>query len=199
MKSVPEGPAGFGQNCDLPSGRRYTELAQALHWITAAFAVALLPVAWVMTSVARDDPARGRLYDLHKSLGLTIWLLMLVRLSWRFTHPAPALGPSTPRWVDWSSKASHWAIYAAFLIMPVTGFTTSSAGGHGVRFWGVPLPSLPRDEALSRAAGELHDTGAWIVYALLLLHVAATAWHVGVRRDGVLQRMIPSQTRGDPG
>lgn len=189
---------GFGQTCDPPSGRRYTELAQHLHWITAVCAAALLPVAWVMTNLPEHSPKQGFLFSLHKSLGLTIWLLIVARLIWRATHPAPALGPKTPRWMDLLSKASHWLLYLAFFAMPISGFVTSSTGGHGVKFWGIPLPDLPKNDAVSELAARLHATGQWAVYALLILHVGATAYHVVLRRDGVLQRMVPAQTRGDP-
>ena len=183
---------------DAPNGRRYTEVAQHLHWITAALAFSVVPVAWVMTHLPEHSPLQGTLFDLHKSLGLTIWLLVVSRLIWRFTHPAPALGPHMPRWMALASKASHWLIYLLFFAMPISGFTTSSAGGHGVKFWGLPLPSLPHDEALAKIAGTGHVLSSYAVYALIALHLAATAWHVVVRRDGVLERMIPAQTHADP-
>lgn len=195
---ITPGEGGFGQTCDLPSGRRYTELAQHLHWITAGLAAAILPVAWVMTNLPEHSPKAPFLYDLHKSLGLTLWLLIVARLVWRLTHPAPSLGPKTPRWMDALSKISHWLLYLAFFAMPISGTVMSEAGGHGVRFWGLPLPSFPRNDAVAEVAMRLHNTGQWAVYALVLLHVAATAYHVVVRRDGVLQRMVPPQTRGDP-
>ena len=186
------------READAPSGRRYTEVAQHLHWVTALLAFAIIPVAWVMTHLPERSPLQGTLFDLHKSLGLTIWLLVVSRLIWRFTHPAPALGPHTPRWMELASKASHWLLYLLFFAMPISGFTTSSAGGYGVKFWGLPLPNLPHDEGLAKVAGLGHVVSSYAVYALIVLHVAATVWHVAVRRDGTLQRMIPVQTHADP-
>lgn len=195
---ITPGEGGFGQTCDLPSGRRYTELAQHLHWLTAVLAAAILPVAWVMTSLPEHSPRQPFLYDLHKSLGLTIWLLIVFRLFWRFTHPAPALGPHTPAWMNVASKASHWLLYLAFFAMPISGTVMSEAGGHAVRFWGLPLPAFPKNEAVAQIAMRLHNTGQWAVYGLLVLHIVAAAYHVAIRRDGGFQRMTPPQTRSDP-
>ena len=183
---------------DAPSGRRYTELAQHLHWVTAALAFAVIPVAWVMTHLPEHSPLQGQLFDLHKSLGLTIWLFVVTRLVWRATHPAPALGPHTPAWIEWGSKASHWLIYMLFFLMPISGFTTSSAGGYGGKFWGIPLPNLPHDPGLAKLAGTAHVLSSYAVYALIGLHIVATVWHVAFRRDGLLERMIPAQTHADP-
>jgi cytochrome b561 len=89
-------------------------------------------------------------------------------------------------------------MYLLFFLMPISGFTNSSAGGYGVKFWGIPLPDLPKNEALSKLAGTAHSLSAYVVYVLIVLHVSATVWHVVFRRDGTLERMIPAQTHADP-
>lgn len=183
-------------DCDRPNGGRYTRPAIWLHWLMVPVAVGLLPVAWVMMSLPDTASWKFPLFALHKSLGLTVWLLVVARLVWRFRHPAPPLGHGTPRLLAWAAIASHWLLYLVFFAMPISGYTLSSAGGHGVAFWGIPLPSLPKNEALAKLATTAHLTGQWAVYALLLLHVGAATWHVLVRRDGTLQRMVPPQTEG---
>lgn len=182
------------ETADAPDGARYTRTAQALHWLTLIAIAAILPIAWVMTNLPAHDPRGGLLFSLHKSLGLTIWLLIAARLAWRFRHPAPALAPGTPSWMDWAGKANHWLMYLVFFAMPISGYVMAAMGKHGVQFWGVPLPSLPRVEWIDHLADTGHSLGQWAVYALVLLHIAATAWHVGWRRDGLLQRMLPPQT-----
>ena len=82
---------------DAPDGRRYTELAQHLHWITPPIVLAQVAIAWVMLSLPPTAPQGGFLFGLHKSIGITIWLLIALRLTWRFTHPAPPPGPEMPR------------------------------------------------------------------------------------------------------
>ena len=183
---------------DRPSGGRYTEPAIHMHWITPPLVLAQVVLAWVMLSLPDKAPNAGQLFSLHKSLGLTIWLLVLARLAWRFTHPAPPEGANVPRWMTWASHANHWLLYLVLFAMPISGFVLSATGPYGVKFWGLPLPKLPQDEGLHKLAELGHWTAQWVLYALVLLHAGATAWHVVVRRDGVLQRMLPAQTHADP-
>lgn len=179
---------------DVP-GRRYTSVAQALHWVTAGLFLAVLPLAWVMVNMPRTEPSREWIYTLHKSVGLTILVLAAVRLAWRARHPAPPL-TSGAQWEKVSARVSHWLLYLIMFGMPVSGYLVSAAGGHSVSYFDLfTLPGLPENKTLQTAADWLHvATGQWLVYALIVLHVAATAWHVAVRRDNVLGRMLPAQT-----
>lgn len=183
---------------DAPSGRRYTDLAQHLHWLTPPIVLAQVAIAWVMMSLPDTAAQKGALFGLHKSIGVTIWLLIAARLTWRFTHPAPPAGPAMPHWMDAVGRVNHWLMYLVLFAMPISGYVMSAMGPHGVQVWGLPLPSLPRVEAVAKAAALGHGVAQWALYALVLLHVAATVYHVAVRRDGTLQRMIPAQTRADP-
>ena len=176
------------------SGTKYTLTAQAFHWITAALMFAVLPIAWVMVSMPRTSASREPLFDLHRSIGLTILAIVIVRLLWRATHQAPPLHP-LPRLEAAAAWLSHWLLYAVLVGMPVTGYLLTAAGGRGVKyFWLLELPGLPRNDALRQTAAWLHVAiGQWAVYVLIVLHIAATVWHVAVRRDGVLERMLPEQ------
>lgn len=183
---------------DRPSGGRYTDLAIHLHWITPPLVLAQVVLAWVALSMPDGAPNAGQLFSLHKSLGLTIWLLVLARLAWRFLHPPPAEGGNIPGWMRIVSKANHWLLYLVLFAMPISGYVLSATGKYGVSFWGLPLPKLPPSESLHKLAELGHWTAQWVLYTLVLLHAAATAWHVAVRRDGVLQRMLPAQSHADP-
>ena len=177
------------------AGGRYTLTAQALHWVTAALMFTVLPLAWVMVNMPHTAPSRDWIYTLHKSVGLTILSLVAFRLAWRAAHPAPPLAGNLARWERTSAFASHWLLYLILIGMPVSGFLLSAAAGHPTSYFGLfTIPALAKNEALSHAAAWVHvATGQWLVYALVLLHIAATAWHVAVRRDGVLERMLPAQ------
>ena len=104
-----------------------------------------------------------------------------------------------PAAIQWAAKISHWLLYAVLFGMPVSGYVMSAASGYGVAWFGLPLPSLPRDKALVDLADKAHATGQWALYALVALHVLATGWHLWVRRDAVLSRMFPAQTHAPPG
>ena len=183
---------------DAASGRRYTGVAMALHWITPPVLLAQVVLAWVFLSMPENAPAGGTLIKLHKSIGLTIWLLIVARLAWRWTHPAPKPGPSASRVLETLGVVNHWLMYLVLFAMPISGFVLSATGKYGVKFWGLPLPKLPPNQALHDLAELGHWTAQWALYALVLLHIAAAAYHVVFRRDGLLERMLPAQTKADP-
>ena len=174
--------------------QRYSPAMQALHWAVAVLMVCVLPLAWTMVSLPRTAPNRELLYLLHKSVGITILALAAVRLIVRVSRPIPPEPAGTPRWMAVSAKASHWLLYAVLLAMPVSGYVLSTASGAGVSYFGLfDLPSLPKNPTVAATARSIHLSVQWAVYALIALHLAATAWHVAIRRDGVLERELPPQ------
>jgi cytochrome b561 len=174
----------------------YTLAAQALHWITAALMFTLLPLAWVMVNMPRTAANRELIYTLHKSLGLTVLALVAARLFWRAIHPAPPLPGSLARWERTSAMFSHWMLFLIMIGMPLSGYLFSAWGGHAVTYFGLfTLPGLAKNDTLQHVASWAHVAiGQWLTYALVLLHIGATGWHVAVRRDGVLLRMLPEQS-----
>lgn len=177
------------------SSGRYTRTAQALHWVTAALMFAVLPIAWVMVNMPKSAQFCGLLFTLHKSVGLTIVVLVAIRIAWRAKHPVPPLDVGLARWEKLVANASHWMLYVVLVGMPISGYLLDSAGGYSISYFGLfSVPLLPRSPALFSAATWVHvAVGQWLVYTLIFLHVAASIWHISVRRDGVLDRMLPPQ------
>lgn len=172
---------------------RYTALAQALHWATSALVLAVLPLAWVATALPRDSGWKPAMFQFHKSVGLTLLALVVARILWRALHPPPPEATEPPA-LALLAKASHWLLYAIFLIMPVSGYLLSAYNGSTTQyFYLFAIPGFEKDPALHDAFKGMHLVGQWAVYALVGLHVAATAWHVAMRRDYVLERMLPEQ------
>ncbi len=176
---------------------RYSPAMQAFHWLTAALMLAILPLAWVMVSLPKDAGNRDLLFTLHESVGVTILALVAVRLAWRTTRPvAPPVQAGTPHWMAAAGRANHWLLYAILFAMPISGYVMSSAGGYPISYLGLfTLPGLPHNKAVAGAALTVHLLVQWAVYALVALHLLATTWHVAVRRDGLLARELPAQTR----
>jgi len=173
---------------------RYTLTAQALHWLTVLLILMILPVAWVMMSLP-TGPEQARMMVLHRSLDVTIFAVVVVRLAWRSTHPAPPSPSGAPKVTELISQVTHGLLYARLLLMPVTGYL-QSADGRPVSYLGLfNLPQLPKHKALGDVANVFHHLGQWGLYTLVGLHVGATVWHVAIRRDGLLSRMIPPQDR----
>jgi cytochrome b561 len=172
----------------------YTATAQWLHWITALLMLATIPIIWQAHVMQHGVPIRAVLFAAHKSIGVTILLLTVARLTWRARHPAPPFAPAPPRWSVLLARTNHVLLYVVLLGMPITGYIHSATGGHPVNYFGLfDLPLLPTDEALSQATLAIHLAMQWLVYALVVLHVLGTVWHVAVRRDGTLGRMLPPQ------
>ena len=182
-------PATYVTASGLP---RYNPIAQALHWITAILVLAVLPLAWVAGSLP-PAPAKGSMFVLHKSVGLTILAVVVVRIVWRMVRPAPA-DPSTPRALTLLARVNHWLLYLVFLVMPVSGYLLSAWSGRDTPyFWLFTIPGLAKNEAAQKVADAVHVFGQWAVYAVVALHLAGTAWHLLIRRDGLLERMLPVQ------
>lgn len=174
---------------------RYGGVAQALHWLTALLVLAVLPLAWVAVSLPREAAAKGSLFVLHKSVGLTILAVVVGRIVWRMVHPAPP-DPNTPAALTLIARINHGLLYAIFLVMPVSGYLLSAFAGRGTPyFWLFTVPGLTRDEGLQKVFQGMHLAGQWAVYLIVTLHVLGTAWHVVVRRDGQHERMLPAQDR----
>jgi cytochrome b561 len=110
-----------------PRGR-YTLTAQALHWITAALMFIVLPVAWVMMNMPETAARRSLLFTLHKSIGLTIVMIVALRLAWRAKHPAPPLGARLNSWEKGTAIVSHWMLYVVLVGMKWTPLAGQEPG-----------------------------------------------------------------------
>ncbi len=173
---------------------RYSGVAQSLHWITVLVIFTALPLAWVAVHMAKDAPARGLYFTAHKSFGLIALALILARLFWRTIHRPPELPLWLEKWEVGLAHATHLFLYVIFIVMPVSGFILSSAGGHPVSFFGLfDLPQMPKNKEASEIANNIHMWGQYAVYVFLAAHILGIIWHVAYRRDGYLQRMLPEQ------
>ncbi len=176
---------------------RYDPVARMFHWLVVAMLVAQYLVALVLASVLPAS-ADGALVEWHFSLGSSVLVVMLARLAWRLTHPAPPppadLSPGLRR----LSRATHWALYALFAVLPMLGWAAASAQGARVRLAGlIPLPLLvPKDDPFGKAMATVHPVLALTLLGLIALHVVGAMYHVFVKRDGVLGRMLPKWRRG---
>lgn len=177
----------------------YSLVAQWAHWITALLIFAVVIIAWVMILEARDNPSRLILFTVHKALGVTVFAIVAFRILWRAANPAPPLPPRIAPWEAIFAKISHVLLYVLLLAMPISGFVFSQAAGRPVSFFYLfDLPVIiAENKDLSKLAETTHVWLQWALYALVVLHVLATVWHISVRRDGVLHRMLPRQINAE--
>jgi len=173
------------------NGVRYNGVAMSLHWIIAALIIANILIAWYFNTL--NGAAKIPPVQLHKSIGITVLLLSVLRLGWRFVAPPPALPTSVVRWERMAAGATYTLFYALSSASPLIMV-------YPIKLYGViPWPAigylkhLPHDQM--KSANEtfvnLHGLGAKLAYALIVLHVLAATRHWLILRDGVVGRMIP--------
>ncbi len=168
---------------------RYSSTAMVLHWLLAILLVSMIGVGWYMMSI-EDEPGAGWFFVLHKSVGIVVFALVAWRLTWRLLHPPPPLPASVPAWQERVAKASHRLLYAAMIAMPLIGLTGAAFSKSGVAFFGLAIPRLVApNHDLAEVFFGAHSVVAWILVALMALHVAAALKHLIVDKDGVFQRM----------
>ncbi len=171
---------------------RYTTTAVVLHWLIAAGAITMIALGWWMISIPKEPPGpRLAAFNLHKSIGISIFLLMLVRIAWRSTHRPPAL-PPMPRWQARAARINHALLYACLVIMPLAGFTASSFSGRPIVYFGNPLPLwFAKNEAVSSVFYGIHFVTSCVLVAAIVVHILAAMKHQLIDRDGLMRRIWP--------
>tara|TARA_R110002110_G_scaffold984_3_gene3795 strand:- start:2030 stop:2626 length:597 start_codon:yes stop_codon:yes gene_type:complete len=180
----------------------YGIVAMTLHWIMAVCFFGQIGIGIAMTNLPLTDPRTFPLYQTHKSLGILLFCLAVLRLVWRLSDAPPALPSQMPLWQVRASKAVHLGLYASFIVMPLLGWVIVSASPYGIPtyFFGlVQLPHLafvvesPARQSIGDAASYAHWALAWAVSFLILGHIGAALWHHFRDRDDVLRRMLPAR------
>jgi cytochrome b561 len=149
-------------------------------------------LGWWMIDVPKDPPGvRAWWFNLHKSIGITLAALVVLRLLWRLGHPGPSLPGTLPRMQRIAAAGTHWALYACMLVMPLSGYLGSSFSKYPIKYFGNALPHRGWDWPAAKAfLSNVHLAAAWLLAALIAVHVVAALWHA-LRRDGLFSRMWP--------
>lgn len=174
----------------------YGIIAQSLHWLLAVLVFAQIGLGLYAASLP-VSLARLQWLSRHKSLGLAILVLVLVRLTWRSMNRPPLLPEAMPQWRRRAAATAHWVLYALLVSAPLAGWMHASAAGLSVNWFGVlQVPDLlPKNPDLSNALKGLHRGCVALLALLVLGHAAAALHHAFVLRDGVIHRMLPWKPR----
>jgi cytochrome b561 len=175
----------------------YPATSKLLHWLIAACVLTTAPVAIAMTRIDKG-PTQDALYNFHKSLGVLILILMVLRLINRLAAGALAPEAEIESWQKTVSSIVHASLYVLLLAMPVVGYIANSAYGATTPFFGLfELPAIVgKNEQLATQLFTLHRWVGWVVILIVLTHVSAALYHHFMRRDAVLKRMLPRAMGG---
>jgi cytochrome b561 len=171
----------------------YDPLLRRIHWATAVLFITAMLIGFYCGLQQPGTSPRKELLEIHKSLGVTLFFLAILRLMVRASTTAPGEPPSLSPWVKLAARFNHWALYFILFAMPITGYMFTSAGGYSLKyFWTFSWPRLVvHNPEVARFGEETHGLLAYFVYAVVALHIAATIWHVAVKKDETLARMWP--------
>ncbi len=189
---------------------RYGTVAMTLHWLIAIAIMFMIGFGYYLSTLPIGDPNLFSLIQLHKSIGLTILLLSVLRVIWRLINPAPPLPNTLSPSMKFLARTTHVVLYVMILAIPLSGWAMVSASPLGLPTMWFGLIEWPHISFLAhlpyaqkdRTEESIHSVHAWLAYgtaALLMLHVGAALMHHYVIKDDTLRRMLPStRVKGDP-
>lgn len=154
---------------------RYDRVSIWLHWLVAAMVLVQFTTGWVWGYFERGSEPRFYLFRTHIYVGSAILALAVLRVGWRLTHPSPPLPAGMSRATQIAAKATHGLLYLAILVQPTLGLLVITDFG----------------KSLGRWPGSVHVALSFVIFAIICLHVGAAIWHQFIKRDGLLNRMLP--------
>ncbi len=179
----------------MSSQQHYRAGAKWLHWLIALLVFGMLGAGLFMTDM-RISPQKIQLYMTHKSVGLTVLALMLLRVVYRLKNPPPALPLDLPAWQKTASRITHILLYVLLFAMPISGWLMNGASGFPMKYFGlVRVPDLlARNQENLTLLKSVHFYIAWTLMAVIAVHVLAALKHHFIDRDSVLRRILPAKS-----
>lgn len=173
----------------------YGTIAKFFHWVMAVIFIGMFIVAYIMINIPKSD-FRMSLYNLHKATGVLLFVLFALRLSWRMRNLQPKLQGLVPQWQLMMAHANIIFLYILMFAMPLSGFLTSTLGGHDISFYSLFIfPPLAHNSSASAFFADAHEILSYALIASFSLHVLGAAYHHLVLRDEVFKRIWISQPR----
>jgi cytochrome b561 len=166
--------------------------AKALHWICAALILFLLIHGWIMVGLPRE--LRFDNYGWHASFGYATLVVMIARLLWRWVNMVPALAANAPRWEIVAARAGHAGLYLLIFAASFSGWALAGAMRRPLdaKLFGLTqVPGIVTDRTLHDQLESAHSLFAWTLAALIVIHIIGAFYHLWVKRDDVMQRMLP--------
>ena len=195
----------------MNNNTKYTNVAIALHWLIGIAILFMFILGWFMTElpkesakttsfdifnlglitweVAKEESPRAFYFNLHKSIGLTILMLIVLRMYWRFTHRPPAFLNSMKLWEKRLAKATHLSLYLLMFLIPLSGIIMSAGSKYGIKWFGIKVIPGFEDKAIRELFFEFHEIFGLLLLLLLIFHILGAIKHSIIDKDGTLRRM----------
>lgn len=171
----------------------YGSVSKFFHWLIFFLVFFMIFLGFLLgLGAVQNKQLSIELLNIHKLTGLSILILMILRAIWASMNPKPLLPPGTPSWQRYAERIVHFSLYGSLIIMPLAGWTSAVAAGAPPRLfgWNIMLP-IAKNKNVSDVALEVHETFAIIIIVLVSIHVAAAFYHYFIKKDDILQRMLP--------
>ena len=195
----------------MNNNTKYTNVAIVLHWLIGIAILFMFVLGWFMTELPKETPKttsfdifnlgfitwgveeeqsqRSFYFNLHKSVGLSLLMLIVLRMYWRFTHRPPAFLNSMKLWEKRLAKATHHSLYLLMFLIPLTGIIMSAGSKYGIKWFGIKVIPGFDDKAIRELFYEFHEIFGLLLLLILILHILGAVKHSIVDKDGTLRRM----------
>ncbi len=174
---------------------RYSKSIVIMHWVMLLLMASVYAFIELKVLFVKGTPPRELMKAIHFTLGLTVFLFVLVRIYFRLSSTTPAIQPALSPLAQYASKTMHLVLYGLMIAMPIAGWLTLSAAGKTVPFYGLELPPLiAKNKELADIIKELHETAGKAGYFLIAGHALVGLYNHYIRRDNVLTRMLLSKS-----
>lgn len=191
---------------------RYTKTAKTLHWLIAIAIFGMFALGWYMSELPKEAPKqmaydlfdlgiytwalseeaspRTFYFNLHKSIGITIFVLVLVRIFWRLTHKAPAMLASYKAWEAKLASGVHRLLYVLMVVLPLSGFIMAVASKYGVKWFGLEFIGGLDNTPLRETFKEVHVIIGLVILLIIVVHILGALKHKFIDKDETLNRML---------
>ena len=168
----------------------YGFVTRFFHWVIAIAIISLITVGFTMSSMD-PSPEKAELYGMHKASGVMVFMLIILRLLWKFSNKAVNPPKDLPNILKLAAKSGHFLLYVFMFSMPISGILMTCFSGYDVSVFGLfVIPAAEKDPAIAGIFYQIHTIGIWAFMAVIILHVGGALYHHFIRRDNVLIRMI---------
>lgn len=179
---------------------RYGGVTKFFHWLTALLILSLIALGFYANDLPHDTQAqlttKAWFFSLHKTLGVTVFFVALLRIIWAIGQPKPGLLNADKKLESWLAETVHWLLYGSLVIVPLAGWISHAAASGFAPIWwpfGQDLPFIAKSTRVEHAFGALHEIAGKVLIGSLILHAAGALKHHFVDRDSTLRRMLPGE------